>query len=196
MLYDITCPAVHISKQENYSKIKAYLHLVLPYLRWMEKTIKKKNKNKNKRVMPPLTLTLKLVLWPSLQNRTSKGRKHTYQALKVTWDSEQSTNSTLRKSEGMNSFSFLFFQTSNNSWKKRKWLRESKSLSPWYRETCLWKMIFLNRWVVKTTCVALLLNIQKGEKWTVFQNSTSHVWSWKLTFQPFFHKCQIWTVCS
>lgn len=72
---------------------------------------------------------------------------------------------------------FFFFQTANNSWKKRKWLRESKSLSPWYRETCLWKMIFLNRWVVKTTSVALLLNIQKRwEKWTVFQNSTSHIW--------------------
>lgn len=130
----------------------------------MEKTIKKKKEqNKNKHVMPPLTPTLKLVLWPSLQNRTSKGRKHTYQALKVTRDSEQSTNSTLRKSEGMNSF-FFFFQTANNSWKKRKWLRESKSLSPWQRETCLWKMIFLNRWVVKTTSVALLLNIQKREK--------------------------------
>lgn len=75
----------------------------------MEKTIKKKKEqNKNKRVMPPLTPTLKLVLWPSLQNRTSKGRKHTYQALKVTRDSEQSTNSTLRKSEGMNSFFFFF----------------------------------------------------------------------------------------
>lgn len=75
----------------------------------MEKTIKKKKKeqNKNKHVMPPLTPTLKLVLWPSLQNRTSKGRKHTYQALKVTRDSEQSTNSTLRKSEGMNSFFFF-----------------------------------------------------------------------------------------
>lgn len=63
--------------------------------------------------MPPLTPTLKLVLWTSLQNRTSKGRKHTYQALKVTRDSEQSTNSTLRKSEGMNSFSFLFFSFSD-----------------------------------------------------------------------------------
>lgn len=29
-LYGITCPAVHISKQENYSKIKVYLRLVLP----------------------------------------------------------------------------------------------------------------------------------------------------------------------
>lgn len=74
----------------------------------MEKTIKIKKKEQNKNVMPPLTPTLKLVLWPSLQNRTSKGRKHTYQALKVTRDSEQSTNSTLRKSEGMNSFFFFF----------------------------------------------------------------------------------------
>lgn len=72
-----------------------------------KKKRKKKEQNKNKHVMPPLTPTLKLVLWPSLQNRTSKGRKHTYQALKVTRDSEQSTNSTLRKSEGMNSFFFF-----------------------------------------------------------------------------------------